>query len=67
MLNKENSYKLKQEVFLDQCCLHLAKWSIEHEGHLQLIQSNCRIRIICGTNISLFDWNIPKPEVPPMI
>jgi len=26
--NKENSYKLKQEVFLDQCCLHLAKWSI---------------------------------------
>jgi len=28
MRNKENSYKLKQEVFLDQCCLHLAKWSI---------------------------------------
>jgi len=28
MWNKENSYKLKQEVFLDQCCLHLAKWSI---------------------------------------
>jgi len=28
MENKENSYKLKQEVFLDQCCLHLAKWSI---------------------------------------
>jgi len=26
MWNKENSYKLKQEVFLDQCCLHLAKW-----------------------------------------
>jgi len=29
MSNKENSYKLKQEVFLDQCCLHLAKWSIK--------------------------------------
>jgi len=29
MWNKENSYKLKQEVFLDQCGLHLAKWSIE--------------------------------------
>jgi len=28
MCNKENGYKLKQEVFLDQCCLHLAKWSI---------------------------------------
>jgi len=28
MWNKEKSYKLKQEVFLDQCCLHLAKWSI---------------------------------------
>jgi len=27
-VNKENSYKLKQEVFLDQCCLHLVKWSI---------------------------------------
>jgi len=26
MWNKENSYKLKQEVFLDQYCLHLAKW-----------------------------------------
>jgi len=26
MWNKEN--KLKQEVFLDQCCLRLAKWSI---------------------------------------
>jgi len=28
MWNKENSYKLKQEVLLDQCCLHLVKWSI---------------------------------------
>jgi len=28
MLNKENSYKLKQDVFLNQCYLHLAKWSI---------------------------------------
>jgi len=28
MWNKENSYNLKQEVFLDQCCLHLVKWSI---------------------------------------
>jgi len=28
MWNKENSYKLKQEVFLGQCFLHLAKWSI---------------------------------------
>jgi len=25
MWNKENSYKRKQEVFRDQCCLHLAK------------------------------------------
>jgi len=29
MWNKENSYKLKQEVLLDQCCLHLVKWSIK--------------------------------------
>jgi len=28
MWNKENSYKRKQQVFLDQCCLHLAKWSL---------------------------------------
>jgi len=28
-VNKENSYELKQEVFLDQCCLHLVKWSID--------------------------------------
>jgi len=26
--NKENSYKLKQEVLLDQSCLRLVKWSI---------------------------------------
>jgi len=31
-VKKENSYKLKQEVLLDQCCLHLVKWSI----HTQL-------------------------------
>jgi len=30
MRDKENSYKQKQEVFLDQCCLHLAKWSIAY-------------------------------------
>jgi len=23
----KKSYKLKQEAFLDQCCLHLEKWS----------------------------------------
>jgi len=33
MWNKENGYKLKQEVFLDQCCLHLAKWSIGTREH----------------------------------
>jgi len=33
MWNKENSYKLKQEVFLDQSCLHLAKWSIDRASY----------------------------------
>jgi len=29
--------KLKQEVLLDQCCLHLVKWSISNIAHTCLL------------------------------
>jgi len=46
MWNKENSYKLKQEVFLDQCCLHFVKWSIASvvpPGYKKLSSVKCAV------------------------
>jgi len=44
MWNKENGYKLKQEVFLDQC-LHLAKWSVicPHRDDLFMFSSTSHL------------------------
>ncbi len=43
MWNKENSYKLKQEVFLDQCCLHLVKDTVNNVLRIFLYHVNTMI------------------------
>jgi len=50
-----NCYKLKQEVLLDQCCLHLVKWSINPWPHTHAVtlQISVSFTVICSSSNTL--------------
>jgi len=57
MWNKENTYKLKQEVLLDQCCLHLVKWSIESHNYEIKKSHNYMMYLIIDFLCYKYDFN----------